>query len=121
MTCIAPDFAPSTAYRNYGCRCERCRAWKREAMRAYDARRTASPGRARRRRYDDGVVDWLIVDRLLSGEADITDATYGEALEAARRAYGRDGWWTWCDKALGLRSQRIKAIADEMAGAQVGA
>ncbi len=116
MSCPYPDLSPSWAYKRYRCRCERCRTWRHEEH----LREQPAETRHRRRRYDDGVVDWLIVDRLLSGEADLTDATYGEALEAARRAYGREGWWTWCDKALGLRSQRIKAIADEMAMALMG-
>jgi len=117
VSCPYPDLSPSWAYKQYRCRCERCRGWRSEKSR----RDGNYERRYRTRRPDDGVVDWLIVDRLLSGEATLTDATYGEALEAARRGYGREGWWSWCEGALGLRSAAIRRIADEKRGRIGGA
>jgi hypothetical protein len=118
--CLWPNIAAVSAHRK-GCRCTRCREAIRDARRRRRAEAAAGkPPRAHgRRRPDDGIVDWLVVDRLLAGQATLEDATYGEALEAARRGYGRDGWWSWCDKVLGLRSPKIHQIADEMA-ARVG-
>lgn len=34
-TCIRPELAPSTAYKQ-GCKCERCKSWKRDASQSLE-------------------------------------------------------------------------------------
>jgi hypothetical protein len=111
-TCLSPNRQPSTAYKDHGCRCPRCLDWKAD----YNARQRAAralKSSALRRRDDDGIVDVEVVRRLVAGYITPADATYGEAIEAARWAYGRDGWYSWCQNVLGLRSERIRRIAAE--------
>lgn len=39
-TCIRPELAPSTAYKQ-GCKCERCKSWKRDASQRTDNKELA--------------------------------------------------------------------------------
>lgn len=67
-----------------------------------------------RRLPDDGIVDPVTVDRLIAGTTTPDRATLTEAIEAARRTYGTDGWWVFCADRLRLRSQITRRIADDM-------
>lgn len=90
-----------------GCRCDTCRAWKRRDNEAQRARRGPRPTSA----VDDGVIDEVVVERLLAG-IDVP-STRRERLEAARVAYGREGWHELC-KRLGINSARARQITREV-------
>lgn len=53
-TCIKPNLAPSTAYRNFKCRCERCLAYKSEAaLRTNDKEKAKQRSRDWRLKYPE--------------------------------------------------------------------
>ena len=86
----------------HGCRCLDCRL---AASRAKGRDGTAILT------VDDGIVDEVVVERLLAGVP--TASTRRERLEAARVAYGREGWHELC-KRLGINSARARQITSEV-------
>jgi len=98
------------AYAKHKCRCDVCVAYKSAKNRAY---RESHP-KPRRRKPDDGIVDEVVVERLLARRMSWRDATMRERVAAAYAAWGRDGWYVFCEQVLALRSERVTQIAHEM-------
>lgn len=112
------------SYKKLKCRCDDCRTAyseritqqpshspeaRAERQARYQARRAAAL--AARAEVDDGIVDEIVVERLLAGIP--TASTRRERLEAARVAYGREGWHDLC-KRLGINSARARQITREV-------
>ena len=97
------------AYTKLKCRCLDCRAYKSAKNRAY---REAHP--KTRRRADDGIVDEVVVERLIDGRMTWQEATMRERLTAARVTFGREGWFGFCEKSLRLNSAKVSEIAAEL-------
>ena len=96
-----------------GCRCDDCRAYNRRTVNAWRERQEIRPQHRDRNgnRIDDGVIDPVVIERLLAG-IDVP-STRSERLEAARIAYGREGWHDLC-KRLGINSARARQITREV-------
>jgi hypothetical protein len=65
---------------------------------------------------DDGIIDEIAVERLLSGHLHWTGATLAEREEACRRICGEPGWSRVASDVLNLRSNTIKKISQRVRG-----
>lgn len=106
---IAEDRIPHGTLSGYNhrCRCDAC-----------DAAYRAATGRAPRPgRPDDGIVDWVVVDRLVERTMPWQDATVAERKAAAARAFarGQEDAYTFAQDFLRLRSEAIKAVRADLA------
>lgn len=105
-------------YQKLSCRCDPCRAAATERRRHHAS---ATPTRRRERtdrwqanknatladRANDGIVDRVVVDRLIAG-IDVP-ATRQERLAAVQAVAGRPGWNALGDR-LGFNSRALAAI-----------
>lgn len=126
---------PSVTRYRKGCRCIPCvehyrevraresarisdeqRERKREAERQRrDVRNARRPSRAKPRPQEDGIVDWVVVERLAAGVMSWRDATRGEREDAARRMLARGDGWDVVTERTGLRHTTVKRLRDEVA------
>jgi hypothetical protein len=103
-----------TGYRA-GCRCDACwvaqrdyqTEWRRQQRGTVNFRRTPA---------DDGIVDVVVVERLLDRQMRWTDATLPERLEAARVAFRRweSGAESFAREYLRLNSGLVKSVMAEV-------
>jgi hypothetical protein len=105
--------SPST-YRHHGCRCDACveanRQYHRDMRRRRGLKRPASLP-------DDGIVDWVVVERLLNREAQWDEARPKERRAAAARAFarGQEDAYVFASEYLRLRSEAIKSVRADLA------
>lgn len=93
---------------NHGCRCDDCRTAK-VAARGTRNHRPLAP-------LNDGIVDWVVVERLLRREMPPADATVDERKAAAAKAfaYAWDDAYVYAQDYLRLRSTTIKAVRADL-------
>ncbi len=108
------------AYNKLGCRCDACRAAYAERRRQWASaapkHRTGPLLSRNGGRADDGIVDWVVVERLLAREMPWRDATLSERKAACARAFAQ-GWedaYVYAQDYLRLRSDAIKAVRADL-------
>lgn len=106
-----------SGYRIHGCRCDECRAYKSRRNAANKERRREQRAAAAKAANapDDGIVDWVVVERLAAGVMDWHGANRGEREDAARRMLARGEGWDVVTLRTGLRHTTVKRLRDEVA------